>query len=324
MKTKNILMYAVFCSAFLFDTASAKNISVPFTSQAPTGNWNQPWQDACEETAITMVDYFYAGKTFTVANAQKSILDAIRVKEKYIGKSLDENAQAVTDMINNFFPFEAYIQDNPTVEEIKNEIDNNHPVIIPAHGKYLLNPNFKNGGPEYHSLVISGYDDTTQEFITEEPGTRKGLDFRYSYDIIMNAAHDYLPDGQTKNGAKIAIFTKPTLDISATTDADLDGLDKATEVAQKTSLWLADSDGDSYKDGYEVDMGFSPILHKQAINGVLLKIENDPKVYYVKNGVKQHIMNEKVFKNHDWNWGQIQTTTQEYLDFLETGLQITK
>lgn len=324
MKSKYIIISAFFCSIFLINNTSAKTLAVPFTSQAPVGNWSQPWQDACEETALIMVDYFYTNKTFTVAKAQKSILETIKIKEKYIGKSLDESAQTVTNLINNFFPFEALMQENPTIEQIKLEIDNGYPVIILAHGKYLRNPNFKNGGPDYHSLVISGYDDEKKEFITQEPGTRKGLDFRYSYDTIMDAIHDYLPDGQTKHGAKIAIFTRPTLETSAKSDADLDGLVKSAEIEHKTSLFLDDSDGDSFKDGYEVDMDFSPLQHKESTNGVLLKVANNPKVYYVTKRTKQHIINEKVFKNRGWNWNQIHITTQEYLDFLETGAQITK
>ena len=34
-------------------------ISVPFTSQAPEKNWEQPWQDACEEAAVLMLDAYY-------------------------------------------------------------------------------------------------------------------------------------------------------------------------------------------------------------------------------------------------------------------------
>ena len=99
--------------------------------------------------------------------------------------------------------------DQPSRAQMKSEIDNNRPIILPVHGKYLSNPHFKNGGPEYHSVVISGYDDCAEQFIVQEPGTRYGLDFRYSYATIANARHDFLPNGQTKNGRQVAIFTRP-------------------------------------------------------------------------------------------------------------------
>lgn len=186
---------------------STKKLPVPFTTQAPNFNWGQPWQDACEETAIAMVDYFYSNKKFTPASAEKSILEIINAKNNFIGKSLDENAKTIIDIINGFLAWEAYLVKNPALEQLKNEIDNGRPIIVPVHGKYLRNPYFRNGGPDYHSIVISGYDDEKNEFIVEEPGTRRGLDFRYSYDTIMNAMHDFLPGLQTKFGEKIAIFT---------------------------------------------------------------------------------------------------------------------
>ena len=34
------------------------NLSVPFTSQAPEQNWDEPWQDACEEAAVLMLDAY--------------------------------------------------------------------------------------------------------------------------------------------------------------------------------------------------------------------------------------------------------------------------
>ena len=58
-----VLSFLFICAlSFIFaETLSAKNLPVPFTSQAPAGVWTQPWQDACEEAAIVMVDHFYRG-----------------------------------------------------------------------------------------------------------------------------------------------------------------------------------------------------------------------------------------------------------------------
>lgn len=32
--------------------ADSINLAVPFTSQAPTGDWSEPWQNACEEASF--------------------------------------------------------------------------------------------------------------------------------------------------------------------------------------------------------------------------------------------------------------------------------
>ena len=107
-------------------------------------------------------------------------------------------------------------------------------------------------------LVISGYDDERNEFITQEPGTKFGLDFRYSFAIIMNAYHDYTPGRKTNEGAKIAIFTSKEITDTGTLDGDNDGLTKADELRHGSIPWLKDSDGDGFGDGHEVNNGYSP------------------------------------------------------------------
>jgi hypothetical protein len=300
------------------------NLSVPFTPQAPRGDWNQPWQDACEETSILMVDFFYANKTINQKIASEEILKILRIKERAYGSSYDENAQKVSDVINQFFPWEATVVENPTLGDIKNEIDEGRPVILPVYGKELFNPHFVNGGPYYHMNVISGYDDDTQEFIIQEPGTRFGLDFRYPYDRIISAMHDYLPNERTMFGKKVAIFTRPVSTTkSLQTDGDSDGLSKADELRFGSVLWLADSDGDGQTDGEEVLHGRLPTVRHDIPRSVyLVKAPNDPKVYLVRNGSKQHVASEETFLSRGWQWNDIVILSQELIQKMTTGEQI--
>ncbi|MBI5222398.1 MAG: C39 family peptidase [Candidatus Magasanikbacteria bacterium] len=253
---------SIFVLLFIFlpvPVFAQTNLPVPFTSQAPYGYWGQPWQDTCEETAILMVDSFYNNKKLSNKSiAKQEILRILNIKTNAYGKGLDENAEQMANLINDFLNWEATIIENPTIEQIKSQIDAGQPVIIPAYGKALHNPHFRSGGPEYHSLVISGYDDDKKQFIVQEPGTRYGLDFRYNYDTLMNAIHDFLPNKQTKNGRKVALFTSKTLTTSAGADGDKDGLSKAKELEYGTITWLKDSDGDGFTDGEEVKNGYSP------------------------------------------------------------------
>ena len=43
-----------------------EDLEVPFTSQSPDGNWSEPWQNACEETSILMVDNFYQDENLNI------------------------------------------------------------------------------------------------------------------------------------------------------------------------------------------------------------------------------------------------------------------
>ena len=62
-------------------------------------------------------------------------------------------------------------------------------------------------------LVIRGYDDENQEFITNDPGTKRGKGFRYDYQTLLQAIADWdwqlAQDGMTaeeiKQGRKVMI-----------------------------------------------------------------------------------------------------------------------
>lgn len=77
-----------------------KNLAVPFTSQAPAGNWAEPWQNACEETDIVMVDNFYRGGSLTQDAAVADIQKILSIKETLFGVSKNESMERVVEIIN--------------------------------------------------------------------------------------------------------------------------------------------------------------------------------------------------------------------------------
>lgn len=306
MKYIQIFLFTAAVFAFTTQPVFAKQLSVPFTPQAPEANWDQPWQDACEEATIVMINSFYHNEPLFTAKAKKDILQILDVKQRLFGYSLDENVSKITTIINNYLPWEATIVRNPTIAQLKQEIDEGRPVLIPSHGQSLFNPHFKNGGPDYHTLVLSGYDDTSQEFITQEPGTIYGENYRYTYDVLMESIHDFTTRGDTINGDRVVIFTSPVLTFSADIDADNDGLTKAQEMEHSTVPWLWDSDGDGYSDGQEVANGYSPTRPLYVPNdGELIKATDSPKVYLIENKKRRHIISEAVFLKRGFAWEDI-------------------
>ena len=77
-----------------------------------------------------------------------------------------------------------------TIEDIKREVAAGHPVILPAAGRLLPNPNFRQPGPIYHALIVKGYM-RDGRIITNDPGTRNGKDFLYKPEALMNALHEW-------------------------------------------------------------------------------------------------------------------------------------
>ncbi len=204
--------------AFLMpESTRAAGIAVPFVLQAPHSRWVQPYEDACEEAVVVMLDAYFKHDTrdrMPANEADKRILDIVALERRVLGYDKDTNVGTIARLINEYFPFEARLVRDPSIEEIKEHIDQGLPVVIPAWGRTLKkgNPYFRRPGPTYHTLLITGYDDATQEFITQEPGVGRGRNYRYPYALLMSALADLLQDAKGRpiqGGERLAIFVVP-------------------------------------------------------------------------------------------------------------------
>lgn len=204
-------------------TAEEKiNLPVPFTPEAPDGKMVKPWNNSCEEASIVMLDEFYKGNTeknIPKKVAKEAILNYIAIEDRIFGYNANTNAAEMFELINGYSKyFEASIKTDPTIEEIKSELQAGRPVIALLYGYNLNNPRiqFARNGSYYHTFVIKGFDDETKEFIVNDNGDLKlGLDLRYSYDTILDALRDY--DHKTAKTVEpaTALFTKPKIVVKA-------------------------------------------------------------------------------------------------------------
>ena len=166
-------------------------LNVPFYSQAPFAVWDSLHKETCEEASLHMVRDYYLKESQNLEQQDKSLIDYVNWQTKQ-GYKFDITLKELADTAADYYGFSGYkIINNPTIEEIKREIAAGRPVIAPAAGRLLDNPYFTAPGPIYHMLVIKGYDKTG--FITNDPGTRRGKDFHYSYQNLYNAIHDWNP-----------------------------------------------------------------------------------------------------------------------------------
>jgi hypothetical protein len=187
------------------DLSGTFNLSVSFTSQAPFSNWEMPYQEACEETAMLTVDFYWQKKTFTPTIADQEILKIVdweAANNWPIDLTVAQMAQAAKDYLGYK---NVEIINNPTMEMIKQRIHQGQPVIVPTAGRELGNPNYTAPGPLYHMLVIKGW--TANNFITNDSGTRKGKDYQYKYATLMSAIHDW-NNGDVPNGQSVMLIIK--------------------------------------------------------------------------------------------------------------------
>jgi uncharacterized protein YvpB len=170
-------------------------IKMDFASQAPEGNWDEPWQNACEEASIITVHHYLSKTVLNKAIMKNEILAMVNWQIANWGGHRDLTSEKTIELADQFYDHQNKVVYDYNIEKIKYYISKGIPVVIPADGKKLGNPNFRNGGPEYHMLVIKGYD--SDEFITNDPGTRNGEGYKYKYQTILNSIKN--PDGGAKS-----------------------------------------------------------------------------------------------------------------------------
>lgn len=177
---------------------AAINLAVPFTSQAPKGIWDDFTEETCEEASFLMALAYYKGKPEGMLDPAwvDGELHAMVDVENGLGYGISISTAQFTSFAQAYADTSARIIENPTTDDLRTELAAGNPVIVPAYGRKLGNPFFTGEGPLYHMLVLRGY--TTTTFIANDPGTRHGENYQYTFDVLMNAIGDW--DGDSPDG----------------------------------------------------------------------------------------------------------------------------
>lgn len=193
--------------------------TVPFTAQAPSAKWSDPRQeDGCEEAAALMAMAWVRGEV--KINPQDAETEIIKLSDFLQNKYGEFRDVYVEDVVNWIFK-DYYHYNNvcllkeATPEKIKKYLDAGHLVLAPTNGQALKNPHFKAPGPINHMVVVKHYDVATKEFITNDPGTKHGENYRYPESRLYEAIRAYptgyhLPHPQVDEKTVI-IVKKPSL-----------------------------------------------------------------------------------------------------------------
>jgi len=167
-------------------------LGVPFLCQAPFADWSQPWQDACEEAAIIMAMHYARNYPLDKESGNQEILGLVKYQEVRWGGHHDLTAQKTAQLMAEYYKYKKYkLIYQFGIEDIKKELAQGNLVLTPMAGRLLGNRYYTRPGPAYHYMVFKGYNNRSGEFITNDPGTKRGEGFRYKYDIAFNAIHDW-------------------------------------------------------------------------------------------------------------------------------------
>ena len=164
-------------------------IEVPFASQAPLGNWDMPYQEACEESSMILVHHYWEQLPMSPEIMDVEILKVVAYEGDELGFHADTNAEEMATVAQKFYGHSATVTYDMTINDIKRELAKGNPVIVPLAGRDLGNPYYSGAGPWYHVLVIIGYD--TKYFITNDVGTKRGAGYKYRHEVLFDAIHDW-------------------------------------------------------------------------------------------------------------------------------------
>ena len=183
-------------------------LPIPFYSQAPLSKWDAVHEEMCEEASVLNAGLYLLGEKPSKDAFEKELMDFKRLEEKELGDYKSNTVAEVKKTADIYFAgkINSKIIVNPTIEDIETEIAAGHPVVVPLSGRDIDNPNFTPPGPVYHMLVVKGYD--TQNFVTNDVGTRKGDSYTYAKDVIMKNMHDWNKTDIHLGAKKILVLFK--------------------------------------------------------------------------------------------------------------------
>jgi hypothetical protein len=180
-------------------------LGVPFTSQAPHKNWVLPYTEACEEASLIMAEYFFRNQGLDAETADYEINQLLEYEAEE-GWGVDIGVAEVAQMAREKYGRQTKIHKSAdvTIYNIEHLLAAGYPIIVPAAGRELDNPNYIGDGPAYHMVVLIGYNG--EYFYAHDPGTQFGAVYPYEKNSFMNAIHDWTGGRSTITEGQKAIL----------------------------------------------------------------------------------------------------------------------
>ena len=169
-------------------------LPVPFTPQAPLGNWAAR-QHTCEEASLVMVDRYLHGDHSGAlidghtADAAINQVTAWKPAQDLTPLQVGEVAQKYMGWAYKVLP--------STRLNMKQQLSLGRPLIVGVRTHGLGNSNYPGYSSHFeqagwsvsHYLVVAGYDQN-DTYILNDPGLTRGHGYHISYDQLMHAIDD--------------------------------------------------------------------------------------------------------------------------------------
>jgi hypothetical protein len=154
-----------------------------------------------------MAAHWVKGYPIDKEEGNQEILGLVNYQVKRWGGHHDLTAAKTAALMREYYRLKSCrVVSKFGVEEIKQELASGNLAVAPMAGRLLGNKYYRQPGPAYHYLVFIGYDDSKAEFITNDPGTKRGKGYRYKYEVAYNAIHDWAGSKENINTGRKALI----------------------------------------------------------------------------------------------------------------------
>jgi peptidase C39-like protein len=192
---------------------AAVSLPVPFTPQAPLGNWAQR-QHTCEEASLLMVDRYlhgdHSGGLIDPHTADAGINQITAWKP-----AVDLTTSQVGEVAQKYMGWGYEILPADRLH-MKQQLALGRPLIVGVRTHGLGNPNYPGYSSHYeqtgwsvsHYLVVAGYD-TSDGFILNDPGLTRGHGYHIKFDQLMHAIDDLDQAYPSLNSGRVFLVLAP-------------------------------------------------------------------------------------------------------------------
>ena len=184
--------------------------NVPYTVQAPNGQWDAAHEEYCEAAAVTMVGLYYQGTTFPgnvipAATANADMAQVAGWERQTWPNQLNLSLQQIAQDGAHFYGLTASVVPLD-LNAIQGYLANGQPVIIPVmtHGgpAGMINPNYGSDNV-YHVIVLVGYNAAQGIVYTNDAGISQGHDLAYQWSTLQTAVQSMTNTPVDQSGAAV-------------------------------------------------------------------------------------------------------------------------
>lgn len=172
-------------------------LQVPYTTQAPLGNWAQH-QESCEEATLTMLSAYWEQDSAVVIDphvADASIAALVRWQIQNWRSEVDLNNHRMGELAKGYFGYGYKIVPNDP-QVIREQLAAGRPLIAAVRTHGLGNPNYPGYSSTYeqtgwsvpHFVLLIGYDGGGVWL--NDPGISQGRGYHITFAQLAHAIDD--------------------------------------------------------------------------------------------------------------------------------------